>query len=241
MNVKIDMNYKMKPKGISFVILTAFLAIVLHASQVLAQTPDSPPTFEFAVLQYNGGGDWYSNPTSVPNLVAFCNEELGMNIAPEVPYVEVGSADLRLYPFIHMTGHGNVVLSSSEARNLREYLSAGGFLHISDNYGMDKFIRKEFIKVFPEHEWVEIPFDHSVYHQKFDFEQGLPKVHEHDDEAPRGFGIFHKGRLVCFYDHECDLGDGWEDYQVHRDPEEVRLLAFQMGANLVQYALGGER
>ena len=198
MNVKIDMNYKMKPKGISFVIITTFLAIVLHASQGLAQTPDSPPTFEFAVLQYNGGGDWYSNPTSVPNLVAFCNEELGMSIAPEVPYVEVGSSDLRLYPFIHMTGHGNVVLSSSEARNLREYLSAGGFLHISDNYGMDKFIRKEFIKVFPEHEWVEIPFDHSVYHQKFDFEQGLPKIHEHDDEAPRGFGIFHKGEACLF-------------------------------------------
>lgn len=191
-------------------------------------------------MQYNGGGDWYSNPTSMPNLVWFCNENLGMNIGEEVPYVGVGSADLSMYPFVHMTGHGNVVLSSSEARNLREYLSAGGFLHISDNYGMDKYIRQEFKKVFPELEWIEIPFDHPVYHQKFNFTQGLPKVHEHDDHPPRGFGIFFEGRLVCFYDHECDLGDGWEDYQVHRDPEEIRLLALQMGANLVQYALGGD-
>ena len=138
-----------------------------------------------------------------------------------------------------MTGHGNVVFSSSEARNLREYLEGGGFLHISDNYGMDKFIREEFTKVFPESDWVEIPFDHPIYHQKFDFEEGLPKVHEHDDNPPRGFGVFHDGRLVCFYDYECDLGDGWEDVQVQRDPESVRILALQMGANIVQYALGG--
>lgn len=220
-------------KGILVGIFCAFFQV-----WGIAQTELSTPTFEFAVLQYNGGGDWYSNPTSMPNLIEFCNEELGTNISPEVPYVNVGSVDLRLYPFIHMTGHGNVVLSSSEARNLRDYLSAGGFLHISDNYGMDKYIRQEFKKVFPESEWVEIPFDHPIYHQKFDFNQGLPKVHEHDDFPPRGFGIFHEGRLVCFYDHECDLGDGWEDFQVHRDPEEVRLLALQMGANLVQYALG---
>ncbi len=207
----------------------------------IAQTELSLPTFEFAVLQYKGGGDWYSNPTSMPNLVEFCNEELGMNISPEVPYVNVGSVDLSLYPFIHMTGHGNVVLSSSEARNLRHYLSAGGFLHISDNYGMDKYIRKEFKKVFPDGEWIELPFDHPIYHQKFDFNQGLPKVHEHDDFPPRGFGIFHEGKLVCFYDHECDLGDGWEDYQVHRDPEDVRLLALQMGANIIQYALGSAK
>ena len=205
-----------------------------------AQTSLTSPTYEFAVMQYGGGGDWYSNPTSMPNLVKFCNEELGINVSEDVPYVSVGAAELSLYPFIHMTGHGNVVLSSSEAINLRDYLSAGGFLHISDNYGMDKFIRQEFKKVFPEYDWVEIPFDHPVYHQKFDFNQGLPKIHEHDDNPPRGFGIFHEGRLVCFYDHECDLGDGWEDFQVHRDPEEVRLLALQMGANLVQYALGGD-
>ncbi|MBM55296.1 MAG: hypothetical protein CMB32_01920 [Euryarchaeota archaeon] len=221
------------------VIFNGFIFALFHFTSV-AQTDLSSPTFEFAVMQYNGGGDWYSNPTSMPNLVRFCNENLGMNISEEVPYVGVGSADLSMYPFVHMTGHGNVVLSSSEARNLREYLSAGGFLHISDNYGMDKYIRQEIKKVFPELEWVEIPFDHPVYHQKYNFTQGLPKVHEHNDHPPRGFGIFFEGRLVCFYDHECDLGDGWEDYQVHRDPEEIRLLALQMGANLVQYALGGD-
>ena len=220
-------------------IFSGFIFALFHFTTV-AQTALSSPTYEFAVMQYNGGGDWYSNPTSMPNLVWFCNENLGMNIGEEVPYVGVGSADLSMYPFVHMTGHGNVVLSSSEARNLREYLSAGGFLHISDNYGMDKYIRQEFKKVFPELEWIEIPVDHPVYHQKFNFTQGLPKVHEHDDHPPRGFGIFFEGRLVCFYDHECDLGDGWEDYQVHRDPEEIRLLALQMGANLVQYALGGD-
>jgi len=220
-------------------IFSGFIFALFHFTTV-AQTELSSPTYEFAIMQYNGGGDWYSNPTSMPNLVRFCNENLGMNIGEEVPYVGVGSADLCMYPFVHMTGHGNVVLSSSEARNLREYLSAGGFLHISDNYGMDKYIRQEFKKVFPELEWIEIPFDHPVYHQKFNFTQGLPKVHEHDDNPPRGFGIFFEGRLVCFYDHECDLGDGWEDYQVHRDPEEIRLLALQMGANLVQYALGGD-
>lgn len=216
-----------------------FLACLLAQTAFGKTAFSQEPTYELAVLQYRGGGDWYSNPTSVPNLVQFCNEVLGTQIAENVPYVDVASSDLSLYPWVHMTGHGNVVLSSSEARNLREYLVGGGFLHISDNYGMDKFIRDEFTKVFPESKWVEIPFDHAIYHQKFDFEEGLPKIHEHDDEPPRGFGIFHDGRLVCFYDHECDLGDGWEDYQVHRDPESVRMLALQMGANLVQYALGG--
>ena len=220
-------------------ILSGLIIAIFHL-QGIAQTELSTPTYEFAVMQYGGGGDWYSNPTSMPNLVRFCNEELAMNISDNVPYVSVGASEISMYPFIHMTGHGNVVLSSSEARNLRDYLSAGGFLHISDNYGMDQYIRQEFKKVYPQHEWVEIPFNHPVYHQEFDFDQGLPKIHEHDDNPPRGFGIFHEGRLVCFYDHESDLGDGWEDYQVHRDPEEVRLLALQMGANLVQYALGGD-
>jgi hypothetical protein len=140
-----------------------------------------------------------------------------------------------------MTGHGNVVFSSSEARNLSNYLLAGGFLHISDNYGMDAYVRKEFLKVFPTLDWVEVPFSHPVYHQTFDFDQGLPKIHEHDDLPPRGLGLFFEGRLLCFYDTECDLGDGWEDYQVHRDPESVRSLALQMGANLIQFAMGGAK
>ncbi len=222
-----------------FVIFTFIMTLVVSITDTYAQVGVEDATYQVAVLQYRGGGDWYSNPTSLPNLIRFCNTELSMNIDEEMVYVEVNSPDLSLYPFVHMTGHGNVVFSSSEARNLRNYLLAGGFLHISDNYGMDAFVRKEFLKVFPKLDWVEVPFSHPVYHQTFDFDQGLPKVHEHDDLPPRGLGIFFEGRLLCFYDTECDLGDGWEDYQVHRDPESVRLLALQMGANLMQFAMGG--
>lgn len=196
-------------------------------------------TYQVAVLKYNGGGDWYGNPSSLPNLVRYCNENLGTRIDEDVPYVEVGSPDLFNYPFVHMTGHGNVVFSSSEAENLRRYLISGGFLHISDNYGLDKFIRPQMKKVFPDLEFVELPFDHPIYHQKFDFESGLPKVHEHDDKPAQGFGLLYEGRLVCFYDFESDLGDGWEDWAVHKDPEEVREEAFRMGANILQYALMG--
>lgn len=196
-------------------------------------------TYQVAVLKYNGGGDWYGNPSSLPNLVKFCNERLGTRIDEDVPYVEVGSPDLFNYPFVHMTGHGNVVFSSSEAENLRRYLISGGFLHISDNYGLDKFIRPQMKKVFPDLEFIELPFDHPIYHQKFDIESGLPKVHEHDDKPAQGFGIIYKGRLVCFYDYESDLGDGWEDWAVHKDPDELREEAFRMGANIVQYALMG--
>ena len=222
-----------------FVIFTFIMTLVVSITDTYAQVGVEDATYQVAVLQYRGGGDWYSNPTSLPNLIRFCNTELSMNIDEEMVYVEVNSPDLSLYPFVHMTGHGNVVFSSSEARNLRNYLLAGGFLHISDNYGMDAFVRKEFLKVFPKLDWVEVPFSHPVYHQTFDFDQGLPKVHEHDDLPPRGFGLFFEGRLLCFYDTECDLGDGWEAYQVHRDPESVRLLALQMGANLMQFAMGG--
>ena len=222
-----------------FVIFTFIMTLVVSDTDTYAQVGVEDATYQVAVLQYRGGGDWYSNPTSLPNLIQFCNSELSMNIDEEMVYVEVNSPDLSLYPFVHMTGHGNVVFSSSEARNLRNYLLAGGFLHISDNYGMDAFVRKEFLKVFPKLDWVEVPFSHPVYHQTFDFDQGLPKVHEHDDLPPRGFGLFFEGRLMCFYDTECDLGDGWEDYQVHRDPESVSLLALQMGANLMQFAMGG--
>ena len=186
---------------------------------------------QLAVLQYRGGGDWYSNPTAVPNLVRYCNEEMGMDLSEDVPYVDVGSPDLFNHPWIHMTGHGNVVFSSREADQLRSYLT--------DNYGMDPFVRAAMAKVFPDQEWVEVPFDHPVYHQQFDFPDGLPKIHEHDDLPARGYGLFVQGRLVCFYDHECDLGDGWEDYQVHRDPDDVRESALRMGANLIRYAMGG--
>jgi hypothetical protein len=196
-------------------------------------------SYQIAVLKYKGGGDYYANPTSLPNLVSYANAELKMNIAKETPYVEVGSTELFNYPFVHMTGHGNVVFSSADAENLRLYLSSGGFLHISDNYGLDKFIRKEMKKVFPDADFVEIPFGHPIYHQKYEFNSGLPKIHEHDNKAPQGLGIFVENRLVVFYDFECDLGDGWEDSNVHKDSEAARTKAFQMGANLLQYAFTG--
>lgn len=196
-------------------------------------------SYQIAVLKYKGGGDYYANPTSLPNLVSFVNRELKMNITKETPYVEVGSTELFNYPFVHMTGHGNVVFSAADVENLRLYLRSGGFLHISDNYGLDKFIRREMKKVFPDADFVEIPFGHPIYHQKYEFNSGLPKIHEHDNKAPQGLGIFVENRLVVFYDFECDLGDGWEDANVHKDSEAARTRAFQMGANLLQYAFTG--
>ena len=162
---------------------------------------------------------------------------LKTNINPEQAIVDVGSKDIFNYPFIHMTGHGNVIFSSQEAENLRNYLSAGGFLHISDNYGMDKFIRPQLKKVFPELDLIEIPNSHAVFHQKFEFPNGLPKIHEHDKKPPQAFGLFLKGKLICFYDFECDLGDGWENPEIHNDSEEARQKALKMGANLLSYAL----
>jgi len=197
-------------------------------------------SYEIAVLKYNGGGDWYANPTSVPNLVSFGNLNLNLNINPECPYVEVGSPDLYNYPFIHMTGHGNVVFSNSDIDNLRTYLEGGGFLHIDDNYGMDQFVRAQMARVFPELEFLELPFEHPIYHQSFDFPKGLPKIHEHDNKAPQGFGLIYEGRLVCFYTAECDLGDGWEDYEVHKDSDETRKKALQMGANILEFVLMGQ-
>lgn len=197
-------------------------------------------TYQIAVMKYNGGGDWYSNPTSIPNLVKFCNKNLRTNFNEEAPYIAVGSPELFNYPIIHVTGHGNISFSPSEAENLRNYLLAGGFLHISDNYGMDPFIRPQMKKVFPELEFIELPFTHKIYHQEYDFNTGLPKIHVHDDKAPQGFGLIYEGRLVCFYDFESDIGDGWEDWEVHKDSEETRQRALQMGANIVQYVLNGE-
>jgi hypothetical protein len=200
------------------------------------------PTYQIALLKYSGGGDWYANlETSLPNLIEFCNTNLKTNINPEPATVEVGSPEIFNYPFVHITGHGNVVFSPQETENLRNYLIAGGFLHISDNYGMDKFIRPQIKNVFPELEFVELPFSHPIYHQKYDFQNGLPKIHEHEGKAPQGFGLFYKGRMVCFYDFECDLGDGWESFEVHKDSPEAHQKALKMGANIIQYVLmGGE-
>lgn len=213
-------------------VLLALLMAVLSGAR--AQS-----TYSIALLKYNGGGDWYANPTSLPNLVRFCNANLGTRMNPDVPTVEVGSSDLFNHPLVHMTGHGNVVFSPAEAENLRNYLIGGGFLHISDNYGMDPFIRPMMKRVFLELEFVALPFAHPIYHQRYDFAAGLPKVHEHDDKPPVGLGLIWDGRLVCFYDLECDLGDGWEDPDVHGDSEAMRTKALQMGANIVQYVFAG--
>ncbi len=215
------------------------LLLLLTLAGLSAFTPaaeNEGAKLKMGLLKYNGGGDWYSNPTSLPNLAWFCNQNLGTNFDTEFGTVEVGSADIFNYSFLHMTGHGNVVFSDAEAENLRNYLLAGGFLHIDDNYGMDPYVRTAMKKVFPEQEFVELPYQHEIYHQKFEFQDGLPKVHQHDDKNPQGFALFWEDRMVCFYTYECDLGDGWEDQEVHNDPEELRQKALQMGANIVQYA-----
>jgi hypothetical protein len=218
---------------------TAFRTLLVFALLHFHLSTFSQGTYQLALLKYNGGGDWYANPTSLPNLVAYCNDQLGTNLSTEVPTVEVGSPDLFTYPMVHMTGHGNVVFNGQETENLRNYLIGGGFLHISDNYGMDPYIRPMMERVFPDLEFVELPFAHAIYHQKFDFPNGLPKVHEHDSKPPQGFGLFWEGRLVCFYDFECDLGDGWEDPDVHNDSPDKRAKALQMGANIVRYVFSG--
>tara|TARA_B100001093_G_scaffold512912_1_gene583712 strand:- start:30 stop:683 length:654 start_codon:yes stop_codon:yes gene_type:complete len=190
---------------------------------------------KIAILKYNGGGDWYANPTSLNNLINFCNANLNFNIDPLYDVVDIASSELFQYPFIHMTGHGNVVFSNLEVENLRNYLEAGGFLHIDDNYGLDPYVRPEMKKVFPELEFIELPFSHPIYHQTYNFDNGLPKVHEHDMQPSQGFGLVYKGRLVCFYSYESDLGDGWEDSEVHNDSQNIRILALKMGSNILEY------
>ena len=198
-------------------------------------------SYKIGLLKYNGGGDWYSNPTALSNLIEFCNSEIGTNINPVYDEVEVGDNIIFNYPYIHLTGHGNVVFDANEVSNLKNYLLAGGFLHISDNYGLDPFIRKEMKKIFPELDFIELPFDHPIYHQNFDFNEGLPKIHQHDEKPSLGLGLIYKGRLVCFYDYECDLGDGWEDADVHNDSEEARIKALEMGANILSFTFLGKK
>ena len=218
----------MKNKMKRFLILLAIIFICTSAT--------IPPTIQIALLKYSGGGDWYANSTSLTNLIEFCNKNLKTNINKDYATVEAGSPEIFNYPFIHLTGHGNVVFSNQDIKNLRDYLTGGGFLHIDDNYGLDKFIRPQMKKVFPELDFIELPFDHPIYHQKYNFNNGLPKIHEHDKKSAQGFGLIYEGRLICFYTYECDLGDGWEDWEVHKDSEETRLKALKMGANIIQFA-----
>ena len=191
---------------------------------------------QIAVLKYKGGGDWYSNPTSLPNLAKFCNQMLKTDIDVTVAVVDVGSLDIFNYPFVHMTGHGNVYFDENDVNNIRNYLLAGGFLHIDDNYGMKDYAMSQMQKAFPELQWVELPYSHEIFHKPYRFPDGLPKIHEHDNKSPQAFGLIYEGRLVCLLTYECDLGDGWEDQRVHNDSNETRLKALQMGANIISYA-----
>lgn len=190
---------------------------------------------KIALLKYKGGGDWYANPTSLPNLIKFCNANLNTDLAREPATVEPGSRDIFNYPYVHMTGHGNVVFTAVEVQNMRDYLMGGGFLHADDNYGLEPAFRREMKKVFPEDELVELPWEHPIFHQKYSFSQGVPKIHEHDAKRPQAFGIVKDGRLVVLFTYETDLGDGWEDPEVHNDPENKRQQALQMGANIISY------
>lgn len=191
---------------------------------------------DVAILKYKGGGDWYSNPTALPNLIAYCNANINTKINPKPETVEAGSIDIFQYPFLHMTGHGNVFFDDDDAENLRNYLISGGFIHIDDNYGMRQYIENELKKVFPNQELVEIPANHPIFNIAYKFPDGLPKIHEHDGLPPKALGIFHESRLVLLFTFESDLGDGWEDPEVHNDPEAVREKALKMGANIIKYA-----
>ena len=207
-----------------FTTFTLLLAFVFSYSQ------------EIAILKYDGGGDWYANPTALPNLIAYCNQNIHTKIESKPKTVEASSVEIFNFPIVFMTGHGNVFFDDNTTENLRNYLTSGGFLHISDNYGMDEYIRRELKKVFPKLDFQEIPYNHPIYHQTYNFDKGVPKIHEHDNKPAQGFGLFHEGKLVCFYDFETDLSDGWEDTIVHNNSKEIRLKALKMGANIVEFA-----
>lgn len=192
---------------------------------------------KIAKLKYDGGGDWYSNPTALPNLIEFVNEQSTLTLEPLEEVVEAGGSQIFQYPYVYATGHGNITFSDSEAKNLRTYLLSGGFLHIDDNYGMEKYVRREMKKVFPNLEFIELPYSHEIFSQHFEFQNGLPKIHEHDGEAPQALALISENRVLCLFTIESDLGDGWEDPTVHNDPEEVRQQALKMGANVLLYAL----
>lgn len=208
-----------------FLMVFMFLAINTFAQKT-----------QVAVLKYKGGGDWYSNPTSLPNLVKYCNQYLNTDIDVNVAVVDAGSLDIFNYPFVHMTGHGNVFFDDNDVKNLRSYLLAGGFLHVDDNYGMKDYVMSQMQKVFPELQWVELPYSHEIFKKPYHFPDGLPKIHEHDNKPPQAFAMIYEGRLVCLLTYECDLGDGWEDQRVHYDSDEARLKALKMGANIIRYA-----
>lgn len=211
------------------IFLMAFVSLLVTLNAFSQKT-------QIAVLKYKGGGDWYSNPTSLPNLVKYCNHSIMTDIDVNVATVDVGSPEIFNYPFVHVTGHGNVFFDDNEIDNIRNYLLAGGFLHIDDNYGLKDFAMSQMQKAFPELQWVELPYSHQIFQKPYAFPDGLPKIHEHDNKSPQAFALIYEGRMICLLTYECDLGDGWEDQRVHGDSDEVRLKALKMGANIISYA-----
>ncbi|WP_435139417.1 DUF4159 domain-containing protein [Formosa sp. A9] len=209
--------------------MRVFFFIILGILHTTLQAQD------IAVLHYKGGGDWYSNPTALPNLVAFCNANISTRISPKIEAVEPSSPDIFRYPFIHMTGHGNVFFDEDDKINLKNYLVSGGFLHIDDNYGLQPYITKALKDVFPNQDWVELPANHAIFQKPYAFPEGLPKIHEHDGKRPQALALFHKERMIVLFTFESDLGDGWEDEAIHNDPPEVRNKALKMGANIIYY------
>lgn len=208
--------------------LLAVIILLLTSGFITAQ--------DLAVLKYKGGGDWYSNPTALPNLIRFCNKNINTKMNDKPESVDAGSIDVFQYPLLHMTGHGNVLFTDDDVENLRDYLTSGGFLHIDDNYGMAEYLPKELKKIFPDQELTELAASHPIFSSAYKFQQGLPKIHEHDGKRPQALGLFYEDRLVVLFTTESDIGDGWEDPEVHGDPESVRQKALQMGANIVKYA-----
>lgn len=217
--------------------LLVFYVFFLFNGILYSQKPSTNSKLRIARVKYSGGGDWYNDPSAEVNLLKFIKQNTNIPVEPVYEWVDLSSQNLFAYPIIFLTGHGNVNFTEKEVENLRTYLKNGGFLYIDDDYGLDKFIRKEMKKVFPDQDFVELPFNHPIYHIHFKFEKGLPKIHEHDNKPPAGYGLFHNGRLCVFYTYESNLGDGWADPHIHNDPPELREKALKMGTNIVIYAL----
>jgi hypothetical protein len=219
-------------------VIIPVLLILLAATGWVRIDSSLEPVMTIGRLHYDGGGDWYANPSSLPNLLAALRTRAGLRVTPQERVVTLTDDDLWNVPYLYMTGHGNVRWSDTDLATLRRYLQQGGFLHADDNYGMDQSIRRELARLFPDHPLVEVPLDHPIYHLVYDFPKGIPKIHEHDGKPAQGFGIFLDGRLAVYYSYQTDLGDGWEDPEVHHDPPDKREAALRMGVNLFTYAVG---
>ena len=213
------------------------LILLTNLFTLYSQKEKETSLFQLVRVKYSGGGDWYNDPTGDVNIMKFLAQHTNIKVNPVFKFVDLSSDNLFMYPVLFLTGHGNINFSSQEVRNLRAYLENGGFLYIDDDYGLDPYIRKEMKKIFPEQDFVELPFNHGIYNIHFKFPNGLPKIHKHDDKAPQGFGLFHNKRLCVFYSYESNLGDGWVDPDVYKDPEERRQAAFKMGTNIFVWAL----